>query len=156
MGVFGTTTCNSRCAGEGGTCVGLGTDSGASNGLYYECGQASSGVATQTAQGSCSTVLGGNGCSEYTNCKCSVPTPICTEPAFAVGVFGTTTCASRCQAEGGICVGLGTDTDALNGLYFECGNATSGVATQTAPGNCNTILGGNGCSEYTNCRCYPF
>ena len=154
VGVFGTTTCDANCASVGGTCTGIGTDAGASNGLYYECGASNSGVASETAPGGCGTTLGGNGCSEYTTCQCAVPSALCTDTVFAVGVYGTATCASNCAAQGKTCVGIGTDQDGLNGQYFECGDRESGVATDTAAGTCATVLGGNGCSEYTTCRCY--
>jgi hypothetical protein len=155
VGVFGTTTCDSRCTSEGGTCVGIGTNESATDGMFNDCGSATSGVATELSAGSCSTVLGGAGCSEFTNCRCEFPDPTCSFATFAVGVFGTTTCESRCASEGGMCVGMGTDEDATNGLFNDCGSATSGVATTTSPGSCDTVLGGNGCSEFTNCRCLP-
>jgi len=153
VGVYGTTTCASRCASQGQVCAGIGTNEDATNGQYYECFGATTGVATQTAAGSCDTVLGGDGCSEYTNCNCREPNDACAESIFAVGVYGTTTCASRCASQGQTCVGIGSTQNASDDRYFSCFGANSGVATQTAPGTCNTVLGGNGCSEYAYCAC---
>ncbi|NUN14566.1 MAG: hypothetical protein HUU55_13130 [Myxococcales bacterium] len=186
VGVFGTTTCANNCQAVGKTCIGIGSDDGATNGQYYECGNATGGVGTTLANGTCNTVLGGQGCSEYTQCLCDNPTcSICgnglveqgevcddgntasgdgcnadctaieciEETVFAVGVFGTTTCSANCQAVGKVCVGIGTDDNASNDVYYQCGNATGGVGTTLAPGTCTTVLGGQGCSEYTQCAC---
>lgn len=154
VGIFGSTTCDGNCAALGGTCLGIGTDDGATNGLYFECGQATSGIGSTQVQGGCGTVLGGQGCSEYTSCQCLVPDDTCTDTVFAVGIFGSTTCAGNCAAQGGVCVGIGTDDGGLNGQYFECGTAISGIGTTPTAGTCDTVLGGEGCSEYTTCRCY--
>ncbi|MCB9787616.1 MAG: hypothetical protein H6744_13120 [Deltaproteobacteria bacterium] len=151
VGVFGTTTCDSRCASQGEECIGIGTDDEALNGQFMDCGSATSGVATSASPGTCATVLGGQGCSEYTSCRCA-PTSE-EQVVFAVGVFGTTTCDSRCSSEGGVCAGIGTDSGATDGMFMDCGSATSGVAISASPGTCATVLGGQGCSEYTSCRC---